>query len=91
MSLSYDTSASGSSQKDLIKPAARPTPVSCLPGFDQILLVDTDLLRHRNHEVPLVEAEQEAVGQVPRNEGVEESADAKGIGSDHVRGVCKQI
>jgi hypothetical protein len=84
-------SASGSNQKDLRKPAACPTPVSCLPDFDQILLGDTDLCQHCDHEVPLVETEKRVVGQVPKNEGVEESAEAKGIGSNHVRGMSKLI
>lgn len=71
---------------------ARPTPVSCLPGLlDQILLVDTDLRQRRDHEVPLVEVERGVAVQVPRNEGAEGSADAKGIGTNHARGVDKLI
>lgn len=62
-------------------------PTSCLPGLlDLILLVDTDLRQHRDHGLLLIEAEQGVVGRVPRNEGVEESADGKGIGTNHARG-----
>jgi hypothetical protein len=59
-----------------------------LPGLlDRLLLGDTDPRQHRDHEVPLIEAEHGDVGQVPRNESAEESAYAKGIGTNHAKGV----